>query len=77
MYVCLCNGVTDRDIHQAVADGVETMRELRMATGCSGNCGRCAPVARDVLQHAMEQQHATPFDLPVVEEGGFAGMARA
>ncbi len=66
MYVCLCNAVTDSDIREAVADGVRSMRELSRRTGCSGNCGRCAPTAREVLLEALQDdQHpvTTPLQL--------------
>ena len=33
MYVCLCKAVTDKTIKQKVAEGVSTMRELKMCTG--------------------------------------------
>lgn len=52
MYICLCNAVTERAIHQAVADGVSTLDELTARTGCSGTCGSCADLAGDVLAEA-------------------------
>jgi bacterioferritin-associated ferredoxin len=39
MYVCICNGVTDRDIRQAAEAGVRTVTELTMRTGCGATCG--------------------------------------
>ena len=29
MYVCLCRGITDQDIKDAVANGAESYREIR------------------------------------------------
>lgn len=53
MYVCLCHSVTDRDIQNAVVNGVNTLRELRDTLNVASCCGRCASCARDVLQEAQ------------------------
>lgn len=52
MYVCICQQVTDRDIHQAVAQGACRMRDLRERLGVSSQCGKCAGCAKAVLQEA-------------------------
>jgi len=31
MYVCICNGVTERDIHQAIDEGASSVRDLNKA----------------------------------------------
>ncbi len=53
MYICLCNCVTDSDIRDAAETGVRTMAQLRMQTGCGTNCGKCEPMARDVLRDVL------------------------
>ena len=53
MYVCVCKAVTDRQIHQAVGEGVCTLRQLRDRLGVAAGCARCAECARDVLQQAL------------------------
>ena len=52
MYVCICNAVTEQDIHDTVAEGLGSMRELRERLGVGACCGRCASSARDVLRNA-------------------------
>ncbi len=49
MYVCLCNGITDRDIEQAVADGALTLNEVKHRLGVSSQCGSCAETAQQVI----------------------------
>ena len=49
MYVCICNGVTDKMIRQAAAEGVRSLAELTRRTGCAGGCGSCADLAEQVL----------------------------
>ena len=52
MYVCLCHGVTDRDIRAAAANGARTLKDLRRDLGVTSECGRCACCARDCLKEA-------------------------
>lgn len=52
MYVCLCNAVTDRQIREAAARGVDTLDALTCATGCGACCGSCRPLAVQVLDQA-------------------------
>jgi bacterioferritin-associated ferredoxin len=56
MYVCICKAVTEKDIAAAVDRGVRTMRQLRLATQCSSQCGRCAEFAKTTLTAAVESQ---------------------
>jgi len=63
MYVCLCNGVTDRTIRDAAASGVTTLSELQRRTGCAGACGSCADLAEQILHESQARQ---PFALPVL-----------
>mgnify|MGYP000848925892 FL=1 len=55
MYVCLCHGVTDRDIRQAVFDGAVTMRDLARDLGVATECGRCACSANQVRKQSLLQ----------------------
>jgi bacterioferritin-associated ferredoxin len=50
MYVCLCNGVTERAIRQTAAEGCSTMAELTMRTGCGAGCGSCVCMATALLE---------------------------
>jgi len=52
MYVCICNGVTDRDIHEAASRGARTVKDLRRELGVASDCGKCASCAREVLCEA-------------------------
>ncbi|KAA0020469.1 (2Fe-2S)-binding protein [Salinicola corii] len=63
MYVCLCVGVTDRDIENAVSSGARSWREVREATGCAGQCGKCACTGKSVMREAISQEMAMDPDL--------------
>ncbi len=49
MYVCLCNGLTDRDIRRAGDQGHCTVASAYGSLGAEVCCGRCVPMARDLI----------------------------
>ncbi|MDC0661295.1 bacterioferritin-associated ferredoxin [Marinobacter sp. SS21] len=57
MYVCLCHGVTDRDIREAVENGVNSMRQLGKELGVGRQCGRCACTAREILRETKTSDY--------------------
>lgn len=52
MYVCVCNAVTENDVHEAVTRGALTVRDLRSELGITDTCGRCAHCALECLTRA-------------------------
>ncbi len=58
MYVCLCKGVSDKEIHQAVSEGHCTLSALRQELGVATQCGKCARCAREVLHEALREECA-------------------
>jgi bacterioferritin-associated ferredoxin len=57
MYVCLCKGVTDKAIKQKVAEGVCTMRELKLCLGVGSQCGKCTCQAQQILHNELVSEH--------------------
>ncbi len=55
MYVCLCNGITERDIRQAATAGCRSMAELTMRTGCGAGCGSCIETASRLLEETVAE----------------------
>jgi bacterioferritin-associated ferredoxin len=53
MYVCLCQGVTDGQIRDAIYEGCCSYREVREATGVATQCGKCACVAKQVVRDTL------------------------
>lgn len=56
MYVCLCNGITERAVRDAALSGARDLADLRAMTGCASTCGSCADVALQVLRDARSEQ---------------------
>lgn len=65
MYVCICHGVTDKDIKKAAKAGAQNLQDIKQATGCATGCGSCVDVALEVLLEA--QQHHTPDFLKILQ----------
>ncbi len=55
MYVCICNAVTDKQIRAKAREGCCSLRELSRTTGCATTCGKCAPLARQILTDELEK----------------------
>jgi bacterioferritin-associated ferredoxin len=56
MYVCLCHGVTDREIREAAAAGARELGDLAAMTGCTTGCGSCGDLAEALLAQAREER---------------------
>lgn len=65
MYVCICHGVTEKEIQIAAKLGATSLQDVQQMTGCATGCGSCADVAMDV----MNAQHAksTPDFLQILQ----------
>ncbi len=49
MYVCLCRGVTDRQIREAIRSGCASLCELRSQLSVCSDCGKCAGTIEALL----------------------------
>jgi len=49
MYVCICNGITDKQIRRAARNGASSLNELSGELGVAAGCGSCARMAEDIL----------------------------
>jgi bacterioferritin-associated ferredoxin len=50
MYICVCNALRERQLHELVAAGVRCEKEAYARLGCRPQCGTCLPVARALLR---------------------------
>lgn len=57
MIVCLCNAVSDREIHGAMREGHHTVKALarRCGAGAGQGCGGCSTTLRDMLKQHCGQ----------------------
>lgn len=60
MYVCLCMGVTDREIRAAISEGASSVEEVAFCTGAGTRCGSCLPTVDGMLTEAAEAEAPCP-----------------
>jgi bacterioferritin-associated ferredoxin len=53
MYICLCNGITEGQIRDAIRDGADSMLKLRLELGVASCCGRCTTCAQQVIEETL------------------------
>jgi len=61
MFVCLCNGFTEREAKTAAGGGCRSVSQVYGRLGCRPQCGRCVPEVRAILSAARA---AGRTDLP-------------
>lgn len=71
MYICICKGVTDNAIREAVYNGADRMRDLKKCLGVTEQCGLCACHAKEVLDEARTQK--AQIHTPMPESTCFSG----
>jgi bacterioferritin-associated ferredoxin len=59
MFVCICNQVSERKVHEAAHRGVRTLEELSELLGVATGCGTCTEFARDCLAEAVAELEAS------------------
>lgn len=57
MYVCICNAITEKDIHKAVEQGISSLEKLSEVTSVSKHCGCCTEHACKILKEAMNNRN--------------------
>lgn len=54
MYVCICKGITDQHIRDAVENGTGSFRELRQELELASQCGKCGTMAREIFDEHLD-----------------------
>lgn len=60
MYVCLCHGVTSREVADVVARGACTSNQVAAACGAGSDCGRCRRTVQAIIAAANSEQDEEP-----------------
>ncbi|HAN1884125.1 TPA: bacterioferritin-associated ferredoxin [Escherichia coli] len=56
MYVCLCNGISDKKIRQAVRQfSPHSFQQLKKFILVGNQCGKCVRAAREVMEDELMQ----------------------
>lgn len=55
MYICICHGVTDSQIKEAINDGAHTMKSLSSELKVGTQCGQCNCCTKKILNNQLIQ----------------------
>jgi bacterioferritin-associated ferredoxin len=62
MYVCLCNGLSDRDLRPHTLGGMRSVSMVYQACGCRPQCGKCVPFVRQMLREGNDAATSAQLD---------------
>lgn len=61
MFVCICHGINEKAIQQAVSEGAKNVREVRKVLNLGSQCGQCVRHAHEVIEQAKETAQKAKF----------------
>lgn len=79
MYVCVCNAITDREVHAAMAGGAAGADEVFRHFGTEMRCGRCVATMRSLMGEQGtkgERRHVGDAEPPVARKPRCPGCTR-
>jgi bacterioferritin-associated ferredoxin len=53
VYVCNCNAIRERQVHQAIACGASTPKAIFAHAGCQAQCAKCVCEMRQMIDEAQ------------------------
>lgn len=56
MFVCLCQGITDAQIRQAVRQGHGSFSQIKRELKIAAQCGRCREMVQSIINQEIEDQ---------------------
>ncbi|GII53232.1 hypothetical protein Pth03_16210 [Planotetraspora thailandica] len=54
MYVCICRAVTESEVHECIADGATSAKQIKDATGAGGDCALCVRKICAILKRSED-----------------------
>ena len=62
MYVCLCQGISDKTIKEHVNEhGATTVRDIARSLGVAKQCGKCAQVAKKIIDQELQRNYELAY----------------
>ncbi len=59
MLVCICKGISDKDITNAIYEGATGFGDVRRALGVASSCGQCAAFTKDYITTTLAQMQSS------------------
>ncbi|MEM6584047.1 MAG: bacterioferritin-associated ferredoxin [Pseudomonadota bacterium] len=64
MYVCLCRGITDKQVRDAAKSGHQSIEEMREALGIASQCGQCSGLVEELIANSVTAPSVPTEPLP-------------
>jgi bacterioferritin-associated ferredoxin len=55
MFVCVCKGITDKDIRDAVNQGEQSIKSIKETLGVASQCGGCFTLAKQIIDNQLTE----------------------
>ena len=62
MYVCLCHGLTEKQIKNALEESDNSLRNLQLKCGAGTDCGSCIRELREMLRNGQSEKKETQIE---------------
>ena len=59
MIICICHGISDRDVDQMLSSGAETPAEISKNCGLGTDCGMCLRKLRDKMKISSQNEETS------------------
>ena len=53
MYVCICLGITDKQVIETIDNGATTLKALTQELGLASQCGKCCQCTKQILNETL------------------------
>ncbi|MCP5160619.1 MAG: (2Fe-2S)-binding protein [Hahellaceae bacterium] len=63
MIVCVCLGISDKEIRQRVQNNNATYAELRKTLGIGTCCGQCTPMTKAIVKDHLDTSNNFGTDI--------------
>jgi bacterioferritin-associated ferredoxin len=62
MVICLCKGVSDKKIHQLIAGGAKSLRDIMASCQAGSDCGSCVCAVKEMLRQPQDEADCKGLD---------------
>ena len=56
MIICLCNGITEKDVREAARNGARSPEQAYATLDCEPQCGCCLDYAQEVIDEEQPKR---------------------
>ena len=67
MYICNCNGITEKEVKLAIRGGARKWTDVHASQGCQPQCGKCeCEIVRAIDQYSVADNKKNNLSLSLL-----------